>query len=295
MTLMGYTALTDIDVARYNAKVRMKAAALVLHPQFFEQENIEPKSRQAVFTVFDKLTATPSGTLLTGTYDLTDPTPETMTDSQVTITAYEKGNAVAAMQGIRTTAILDVVEAMQLAISVNMAESLDNEAAYRLYSALTATATNAGPLTADDVLAIARTLEDNSVPVREGGLYAAVISPYTKHDLFSDVSTIRGFLPVAQYTNPALAFGYELGAWRGFRWISGPSAYHATVAGQRHDYPIFFGAGAFGQANGYGPEIVIWEGRDMLKRKLEIGWKAQRGYGVINSDKCIQYDVIPSA
>ena len=295
MAVMGYTALADVDVARYNAKVRLQAAALVIHPQFFEQENVEGKTRQAVFTIFDKLTSTPSGTLLTGTYDLTDPTPETMTDSQVTVTAYEKGNAVAAMQGVRETAILDVVAAMQMAIAVNMAESLDNEAAYRLYSALTATKTLAGPMTPAEVLVIARTLENNSVPVRDGGLHAAVISPYTKHDLFSDVSNLIGFLPVAQYTNPALAFGYELGAWRGFRWVSGPSAYHATVTGQRHDYPIFFGAGAFGQANGYDPEIVINNGtRDLLQRVLEIGWKAQRGYGVINSNHVIQYDVIPN-
>lgn len=294
MAVMGYSALSDLDQTKYNAKVRIKAAAMVLHPQFFEQENIEPKSRVATFTIFNKLTSTPAGTLLTGSYDLTDPTPETVTDSQVSVTAYEKGNFVAIMQGIVETAILDTVEAMHKLVAINLAESLDNEAAYRLYSALTATETIGGPLDVDHVLDIARTLENNSIPRRDGGLYGAVISPYTKRDLFSDVSKLHGFMDVSKYAHPELAWKYELGNWLGFRWVSGPSAYHATVEALRHDYPIFFGGNAFGQANGYAPELTVWYGRDALKRKLELGWKAQRGYGPLDPDASIQYDVVPN-
>ncbi len=294
MSVMGYSALSDLDQTKYNAKIRIKAAAMVLHPQFFEQANIEEKSRVATFTIFNKLTSTPAGTLLTGSYDLTDPTPETITDSQVSVTAYEKGNFVAPMQGIRTTGIIDVDDTMQQLIAINMAESLDNEAAYRLYSALSATETVNGPLDGDHVLDIARLLEDNSIPRRDGNLYGAVISPHTKRDLFGDAS-IKGFLARANYAHPELAFNYEIGAWYGFRWVSGPSAYHATVTGERHDYPIFFGANAFGQANGYAPELTVWLGRDALKRKLELGWKAQRGYSVLDTDAVQQYDVKPAA
>ena len=294
MSVMGYTALADVDQTRFNAKIRTAAAAMVIHPQFFEQENIEEKSRVATFTIWDKLSSGATDHLLTGTYDLTDPTPETMTDSQISVTAYEYGNFLASMQGIRETAILGVVEVKNRLIAINAAETIDNICAYKLYSALTATETVAGPLDADHVLDIARALENGSVPTREAGLYAAVISPYTKRDLFAHTEDLKGFIDRANYANPDLAFKYELGTWYGFRWVSGPSAYHATVAGERHDYPIFFGMDAFAQANGYGLELTVWMGRDALRRKLELGWKIQRGYNVLNVAHVKQYDVKPT-
>jgi hypothetical protein len=294
MAVMGYSALADLDRAKYNSYIRIKAAALVLHPQFFEQKDTEGSTRQAVFTVWDKMGATPTDTLLTGSYDLTNPDPTTLTEDQVTVTAYERGRVTCSMQGIRATAILSVVDAQQQIVAINMAEGLDNAAGYGIYAALAAHEPVGGPLDWARVLATVRDFADASVPKRDG-LYAAVISDFTKHDLFGDPDQLKGFIPVTKYTNPELVYNYELGARYGIRWAVGPSAYHATVESARHDYPIIFGAGCFGQANGYDPEIVVKYGFDTMDRTLYISWKAQRGYSVIIPSYCRQYDVIPNS
>lgn len=295
MAIVGYSALSDLDRAKYNSKVRVLAAHLALHPQFFVQENIEPRSHAAVFTMFDKMTAAVASTNLTTSYSLTTPDPVTIVESQLTVTAYEYGATTCRAQGIGTTAILDLAEAQSSIVAINMAEGLDNQAAYYLYGGLTATETLSGPITWEQVLKTARDFEDTPVPKYGDGLYGAIISPMTKFDLFGDADSLKGFIPVSKYTNPELVYNYELGARFGFRWAVGGSAYHATSDGARHDYPLFFGAGAFGQANGYDPEMVITNGLDALQRFTYVGWKAQRGYGIICDHYARNYDCVPSA
>jgi len=294
MAKMYYGNLTDLDQARYDAKVRIQAASLVIHPQFFEQEDTLADTHVAKFTIFTKLGSEPADRILTGSYDYSDPAHSSISTTQVTCTAYEYGNLLGYMRAPRQTSIINLDEATLKLISINLGESLDKAAAYRLYSAWsTPDETVGGPLTSSHVLDIARSLEDGNIPRREGNLYAAVISPFTKRDLFSENDSLKGFIPVAKYANPSLAFSYELGAWLGFRWVVGSTAYHATVDSQRHDYPIFFGANAFGQANGYNPYVVVNNPATGLRRLFEVGWAAQRGYSRIDTAASYQYDVIP--
>jgi N4-gp56 family major capsid protein len=300
MAIVGYSALSDLDRAKYNSEVRILAASKVLYPQFFAQKNIEPQSHTAVFTIWNKLAATPSDTLLTTSYSITNPTPTTTTEAQVTVTAYEYGNSVCSAQAINYTGIVDVVEAHKQLIATNLAEGLDNVAAYYVYAGNTVAAGDAvsGPLTTNMVWKAARDFENTPVPTFGDGLYAAIASPMTKYDMF-DSSDIKGFIPLQKYTHPELAYKNEIGAYGGFRWAVGPSAYHATVASERHDYPVFFGPDAFGQANGYDPEIVIHgsangNSLDAFDRFYYIAWKAQRGYNVICTTYARQFDVVPT-
>jgi N4-gp56 family major capsid protein len=292
--MQGYASLSDLDRAKYNAKVRVAAANIVIYPQFFDQEDIMPKTHAAVFTVFAKLSAAVADTDLTTSYAITEKAATDISESQVTITAGEMGNTVATTQAIDYTSIVDLAEAKNLIVSINMAEGLDNKAAYMVYAALTSNDSLEGPLTGTQVFKTARDFYDGSVPVRGDGLYGAICSAMTQYDLFSD-PTLKGFVPLKLYTHPELAYNMEIGAYGGFRWVVGPSAYHATVSNARHDYPLFFGAGAFGQANGYDPEMVIENSLDRMHRFHYVSWKAQRGYGVINSSYVRQYDVIPTA
>lgn len=296
MGITSYSTLSDLDQARYDSRVRIKAAAKVIYPQFFEQANTIGPAHVAYFDIFSKLTATVASTLLTGTYDTSDPTPEDLSETQVGITAYERGKLVAYMQAPATTSTVSIPEAALRLIEINMGEGLDNAAAYYLYSALT-TWTGGdieGPATSDLILKILATLENRNIPRRSGNLYGAIISPFTKLDLFNDTDALKGFVPVSKYANPSLAFNFELGTWLGFRWAVGSSAYNATADEVRHDFPLFFGANAFGQANGYAPTVVVSPPYSGLKRKTEVGWKAQRGYGYIDSDAVIQCDVLPT-
>jgi hypothetical protein len=293
--ISGYSALSDLDRARYNSKVRVLAQHLALHPQFFTQENIETRIKAAVFTVFDKISAAVADTLLTGTYDLTTPDPTTITESQVTVTAYERAKITCRAQGIATTGILDLADAQYQIVAINAAEGLDNAAAYAIYGSLAPTDALEGPLAWKQVLETMRDFENTPVPKFGDGLYGAVISPMTKFDLFGDPDVLKGFVPVSKYTNPQDVYNYEFGARFGCRFAVGGSAYHATVSNKRHDYPLFFGAGAFGQANGYDLEMVITNGLDALQRFTYVSWKAQRGYGVIVPTYARNYDCVPTA
>jgi len=294
--VVQYSTLTPLDQAAYDSRVRIKAAAKTIHPQFFEQADTIGPAHVAYFDLFNKLTATPASTLLTGSYDLVDPDPETPTEAQTGITAYERGKIVAYMQAPATTMKVSLPEAMLRLIETNMGEGLDNAAAYYLYSALSVWTygTVNGPLTAEQVLKNLAELEYRNIPRRAQDLYGAIISPYSKFDLFDDTDNLKGFVPVSMYANPALAFNFELGTWLGFRWAVGSSAYSATVSSVLYDYPLFFGANAFGQANGYAAQVVVSPGVTGLRRKTEVGWKAQRGYGVIDTTAVIQNKVQPT-
>jgi hypothetical protein len=292
--MQGYASLSDLDRAKYNAYVRVKAANLVIHPQFFEQENIMAQTHAAVFTMFEKLAAGVSDTDLTTSYSITEPAATDIAESQVTITASECGKTVATTKAIDYTSIVSLVDAKKDIIAINLAEGLDNAAAYGIYAALTSAEEIAGVLTPTHIFKTARDFYDGSVPTRSDGLYGAICSAMTQYDLF-DSTGLKGFIPLKMYTHPELAYKMEIGAYGGFRWVVGPSAYHATVLGARHDYPIMFGANAFGQANGYDPEIVIKAGTlDRMGRFNYLSWIAQRGYGVVCSSYVRQYDCVPS-
>lgn len=293
MAIQGYTALSDVDRERYNTYVRIKAAQRVIHPQFFEQANIEERTHKAVFTTWNKLTATPTATLLTGTYDITNPTPAAFTEAQVTITACERGNIIATSQAVDYTSILDLVEVKKQLIAINAAEGLDNAAAYAIFSGLSAYEAIGGPLNADRMFKTARDFADGNVPTREDGLYACIMTAFTQYDILGDEDKVRGFIPVMKYTNPQAAYRFEVGAYAGHRIVMGSAAYHATVTGVRHDYPLFFGANAFGQANGYPLEMDAVVNDDM-KRFIKVFWKTQRGYGVVDTDYVRMYDATPS-
>jgi len=292
-----YSTLSDLDVSKYNSDVRFMAAKMAIHPQFFTPQNTQGNSHAAVFTVFDKLDAAKTDIDLTTSYSDDDPSITNLSDSQATVTAYEWGNLVGRMQATKTS-VIDVDAALRQAISINAGEGLDNVAAYYIYNGLTTNAdfgTVNGPLGADRVDMAITTLKDTPAPPFPDGLYAAIISPRTERDLFGEGGDDpRGYIPVNTYANPDEVYNRELGSWMGIRWVSGSSAYHATSDGIRHDYPIIFGYNAFGMAMGYDLQIVVKVGQDKLDRLMTVGWKAQRGYGVIVSDYVVQFDCQPS-
>jgi len=293
MSVDTLSTLTDLDKAKYDSRIRIKAAAEVVHPQFFTPENTVDPAHVAYFNLFDNLDSTPATRLL---HITDDPTPESLSQSLVGITAYEFGNLVARMQALSATTYIKLDDAMLSLITTNLAQTLDKAAAYYVYSALTPWTGGvlAEPISPEVIMAVAASLEEDSIPRMASGLYSMIISPLTKADIFANADQTKGFIPVSKYTNATPLYNFEIGAYLGFRVVCSPNAYHATADGVRHDYPLFFGGNAFGQANGYAPEVVVTI-LDALKRRLNIGWKAQRGYGVVNSTAVYMLDVQPTA
>jgi N4-gp56 family major capsid protein len=284
--------LSDLDVARWNTEIRIKAAAVAIHPQFFEGKNAVNEAHTASFNVWDNISANATTRLLSS--EVADPANVAVTQSKVSITSYEYGAVVARSQALQSVGIIDAEKSLIELIRINLGRTLDNAAALRTYSAMTtwANGTIAGPMTPDVITAVVADLEDNGVP-RNGGTYTAIISPLTKRDVFSS-EDLKGYIPLGKYADPTGVFNYEMGAYLGVRWVVGSSAYHATSEEVRHDYPLFFGANAFGQANGYDPEVVF-SILDALKRCLQIGWKAMRGYGPVDVGNVRQLDILPTA
>lgn len=288
-TLAG---LTDLDVARWNTEIRISAAAAAIHPQFFEGKNAVNEAHTAYFNVWDNITADPTTNLLSS--EVSDEANTAVTQTRVGIVSYEYGKVVARSQALQATGIIDAEKSLIELIRINLGRTLDNAAALRTYSALStwASGTLAGPLTPDLITHVVADLENNGVP-RNGGTYTAIISPLTKRDLFSS-DDLKGYIPLGKYADPTGVFNYEVGAYLGVRWVVGASAYNATSDSIRHDFPLFFGANAFGQANGYDPEIVFTTS-DALQRVLKIGWKAMRGYGPVDAGNIRQLDILPTA
>ncbi len=293
MAINDLSLLTDLDKAKYDSRIRIKAAAQVVHPQFFTPENTVDPAHVAYFNLFDNLDSTPANRLL---HEENDPSYESLSQSLVGVTAYEFGNVVSRMQALSATTYLKLDDAILELITTNLAQTLDKAAAYYVYSALTSWTGGvlSGPLVPEVIMAVAASLEENAIPRLASGLYAAIISPLSKADIFASADQTKGFIEVSKYTNATPLYNYEIGAYLGFRIVVSPNAYHATAEGVRHDYPLFFGGNAFGQANGYAPEVVVTI-LDMLQRRLNIGWKAQRGYGVVNTSAVYQLDVLPTA
>lgn len=287
-TLAG---LSNLDVARWNTEIRIKAAAMAIHPQFFEGKNVVDEAHTAYFNVWDNISSDPTTRTLSS--EVSDPSNVSVTQTRVSITATEYGAVVARSQALQSVGIIDVEKSLIELIRLNLGRTLDKVAAEDVYSAMTtwANGTVAGPLTPDVITAVIADLEDNGVP-RNGETYTGIISPLTKRDLFSS-DDLKGFIPIGKYADPSGVFNYEMGAYLGARWVSGSTAYHATSEGVRHDYPLIFGANAFGQANGYDPEVVF-SVLDALQRVLQIGWKTMRGYGPVDSDNVRQLDVQPT-
>lgn len=293
-----YTGQATLDYAQ-TAYDLMAYFALRPELYFDAAADVEP-SNQAMpgsavkFTIQNDL-AVASTTLS----ESTDVSAVAMSDSQVTLTLAEYGNAVITTALGRGTSFLDIDRLVTNVVGFNAGISLDTIARDVLkagtnvnYSGTASsrnTVTPSSTLAAADIRNARATLTRANVQ-RIGGYYMAFVHPDAAYDLQGQTGSATWNEPHA-YNQPDQIWQGELGSFQGFRFIETPRAPVFADAGSSTTLTdvyrtICMGRQALAKAysyvdgNGAYPTIVPGPVTDHLRRFVPWGWYWLGGYGV---------------
>lgn len=225
-----------------------------------------------------------------------------MSDSQVTLTLAEYGNATITTAFLRAVSFLPVDSIQAEVIGANMGQSLDVIAAnaikagtnVRYAGAATSRVTVAAAsiLTAHNVRVARADLKRSNVPTINsmgGGSYLSIIHPDVILDLEEETGH-AGWRDAHIYARPEEIFNGEYGKFEGFRFIETTNAPMFADAGVGTVVDVyrtlFLGrqafAKAFSSADGNGPMPHVVQGpvTDKLRRFIPLGWYWIGAYGV---------------
>lgn len=289
-----------------------KLAYFALRPEMYFDQFADVQATNATnpgasikFTVFADLAAatTPLG-------EAEDVTPVSMSDSQVTVTLQEYGNATVTTAKLRASSFMPVDPVAAQAVGYNAGLSIDTVARdvlqagsnvlYATGGATDPTARN--EISTDDVLTITdirkavAQLRSANVPTING-TYIGFIHPDVQFDLLS-ATDAAGWRDAYKYTDATPLINGEIGQIDGVRFIASPRAPLFANAGN--------GSGSAGNIDAYGtlimgrqalakgislggeygaqPSIVYGTVTDLLKRFRPVGWKHFVGYSVFRQE-----------
>lgn len=248
------------------------------------------------FTIFSDLAAATS-TL----NEVTDVTPQALSDSQVTVTLAEYGNAVVTTAKLRGTSFLDVDQAAANIIGFNAGDSMDQVVRDVLAGGTNVsyggTATSRTSIKTTDTLK-ATNIRKEVAKLRAAnvatfnGTYTGYIHPDVSYD-FRGNEDLSGWRTPQNYVSPAGIMNGEIGQFESVRFIETPRAKVFTDAsngtsstGTIDAYCTFIlGRQALAKAhsttdgNGAVPKIVRGNVTDLLMRLQPLGWYWLGGYG----------------
>lgn len=247
------------------------------------------------FTIFNDLSAATSAL----TED-TDVTPVAMSDSQVSVTLAEYGNAVVTTAKLRGTAFLDVNTVAANVVGYNAGISIDtivrdviaggSNVIYGGGGAGTPTSRVTveaeDKIEASDVRKAVAALRSANAPTF-GGMYFGYIHPDVSYDLRSETGAASWRDPHV-YVDPAGIYNGEIGAFEAVRFIETPRTALWANAGAASTVDVYgthiMGRQAIAKAhsvvdgNGPVPKIVRGPIVDTLERFQPIGWYWLGGY-----------------
>ena len=302
--MAGETQLSSLSVDQV-AFDRLAYFALRSELLFDQAADVQP-TQQAMpgtgvtFTIFSDIAAATS-TL----NEVTDVTPTALSDSQVTVTLNEYGNAVVTTAKLRGTAFLDVDSAAANIIGYNAGDSMDQVIREVLAAGTnvvyatggTTTPTSRESVSTDDVLAaddvrrVTAQLRAANVATFDGS-YLGYIHPDVSYD-FRSATDAAAWRTPANYVNPEGIYNGEIGKFESVRFIETPRAKKFTDAsnGTSSTGTIdvycthIMGRQALAKAysvqdgNGAVPKIVRGNVTDILMRLQPLGWYWLGGYG----------------
>jgi len=255
----SYTTSGSVDFSKA-AYDRMAYFALRPELYFDQAADVQPTAQSmpgssVAFTIVNDLSIASSA--LTESNDVA---VTSLSDSQVTLTLAEYGNAVLTTAKLRGTAFVDIDPVVANVVGYNAGVSLDTIARAALdsgtnvmyASGLGATSLNSS-VTARSGVATGTTLSSLDIRVARarlrsqnvptfGGYYVGYIHPDLVADLQGETisgSNVQGWRAPHVYSQPGEIWTGELGAFEGVRWIETPRA------------PVFQGAGASATAGTY--------------------------------------------
>lgn len=249
----------------------------------------------------DVITFTKIGSLAEATSQLAETTDidgVAMSDSQVSITLYEYGNAVTITKKLEVTAFTQVEANAMTEVGNNAGKSIDTIAGavftagtnvvYGNGVANRSSLVASSKLTATDVRKVVAYLENANVP-KFNGYYMCILHPYAIYDLKAETGAGAWRTPL-EYADPGKIYAGEYGEFEGVRFIR--TSHAPYIANSASASPttldihksIFFGQQAFGK--GVGVELKVGESGpfDKLQRFPHIFWYALCGYGIIRQE-----------
>lgn len=303
-----YSASTGTGQVQTDQVAFEKLAYFALRPELFYDQFADVQATNATnpgasisFTVFADLAA---ATTELGEAD--DVTPVAMSDSAVTVTLKEYGNATVTTAKLRASSFLPIDPVAANAVGYNAGISIDTicrdvvaAGDNVIYSAGSGTAPPqrnvirpVNTLDANAVRRVVAQLRGANVPT-VGGSYVGFIHPDVSYD-FRSATDAAAWRTPANYVNPEGIYNGEIGMFEGVRFMESSRAplFANTSNGSSSTGNIdVYGTLVMGRqalAKGvslggeYGdqPTIVYGTVTDILQRLRPVGWKHFVGYGV---------------
>jgi len=305
---MAYTEVSSLDL---NQVAFEKMAYFALRPELYYDQFAEVEATNVTnvggthrFTIFQDLAVASSPISET-----TDVTPVALSDSQVSVTMEEYGNAVVTTAKLRATSFMPVDGVAANAVGYNAGISIDTVCRDILQAGTNVVYATGGAtdpssrttvnsddtLTANDVRKVVAQLRKANVPTI-GGSYVGFIHPDVSYD-FRSATDAAAWRTPANYVNPEGIYNGEIGLFEGVRFMESPRAPlfanasdNSGSAGTIDVYgTLVMGRQALAKAvssveYGSQPTIVYGQVVDVLERFRPVGWKHFVGYGVFRQE-----------
>lgn len=302
--MAGETTTSSLSVDQV-AFDRLAYFALRSELLFDQAADVQP-TQQAMpgsgvtFTIFADIAAATS-TL----NEVTDVTPTALSDSQVTVTLNEYGNAVVTTAKLRGTSFLDVDVSAANIIGYNAGDSIDQVVRDVLAGGTNVVYGTGGAsdpssrttvaaediISANDVRKVVAQLRAANVATFNGS-YMGYIHPDVSYD-FRSATDAAAWRTPANYVDPSGIYNGEIGQFESVRFIETPRAKVFTNAsdgsGSTGTVDVYcthiMGRQALAKAystqdgNGATPKIVRGNVTDVLMRLQPLGWYWLGGYG----------------
>ena len=219
-----------------------------------------------------------------------------LSDSQVTVTPAEYGNAVLLTIRIQTDDFLIGFDSDVAGIlNYNMVDTIDRLARNAMDAGGTevihTNATAETDIVAADDLTVAlvrqqrAALRGGSVMPWEGNSYAAVIDPDVAYDLKGETGD-GSWSGVSQYSDAQRIFNDEIGTYAGIKFIESPRVSVSADGGSGTVdvyTSYFFGQEMLAKAESIPAHMVLGPVTDKLMRFQPLGWHTYVGYGGLRS------------
>lgn len=300
---MAYTTTSSVDYAKTAYDMLLYFA---LRPElYFDQvADVKPTNQSmpgsaVVFSISNDLAIAS-----TALNESTDVTPVAMSDSQVTVTLAEYGNATLTTAALRGESFVSIDEAQANVIGYNAGVSIDEVAKGVLQAGTNVTysagATGVVPggrssltpndtLRAYDVRLNVAALRRNNVP-GFNGYYVAYIHPDVTFDLWQE-SGNQALIAPHVYSQPDEVWRGEVGAFAGARFVETPRAPIFADAGSSTTDTDVYGTLFVGRqclakvwaikdGNGPTPKVIFGPITDYLRRFQPLGWYWLGSYGL---------------
>lgn len=301
---MAYTQVSSLDTVQA-AYEQLAYFALRSELLFDQAADVQPTNQSmpgssVVFTKFADLSAATSA--LTETSDVT---PVAMSDSQVTVTLAEYGNAINTTAKLRGTSFLDVDAAAANIIGYNAGDSLDQIVRDVLAAGTNVVYGGGGStdpssrvtvqaediIEANDIRKVTAALRKANVATFNG-YYMGYIHPDVSYDLRRETGNASWNAPHINVDTAGIYNG-EIGMFEAVRFIETPRAKVFTDASNgtsttgtidvycTHIMGRQSLAKAYSMVDGNGayPKVVEGPVVDTLRRFNPIGWYWLGGYG----------------